>query len=205
MEDIWEARGLTVTEDSVTGPWVAPVAGDMVLWAAPVAVGNGYIREDAIMKSKKFPSVKLCSAICALLMAILLILQFVPYWELDGQQVSIGGYIWFPSEHADLTAHFQEMVSPDFKVDSLVLSSILQMAIPVAGIIFFMHNRESIFAQICTAACGLVGLWSYLSKPAFQLGTNWYFNLILAAVLLAAAIISIFVRYKHVDLKGKEV
>lgn len=137
--------------------------------------------------------------------ATLLVLQFTPFWELDGQRISIAGYIWFPAEHSDLTALFQDMVSPDFMVNSLVLSSILQTVVPAIGIVLFLYSRESVIVQVCTAVCGLVGIWSYLCKPAFQLGTHWYLYLILAVILLITAITSIFVRYKHVALERKEV
>ena len=149
------------------------------------------------MKTKKYPSVTLCNAACAILMVALLILQFTPFWELGGQQISIGGYIWFPGSHEELTAHFQEIVAPDFKVDSLVLSSLIQLLLPAAGIGLLIYNRESIFVPVCTAVCGAGTIWSFLSKAAFRLGNNWYLYLVLGIILIVAAIASVYLRYKH--------
>ena len=149
------------------------------------------------MKTKKYPSVTLCNAICIILLAALLILQFTPFWELNGQQISIGGYIWFPTSHENLTSHFQEAINADFKVDSLVLASLIQLLLPAAGIGLLIYNRESIFVPVCTAVCGAGTVWSYLSKAAFRLGYNWYLYLVLGIILMVAAIASVYLRYKH--------
>jgi len=149
------------------------------------------------MKTKKYPSVTLCNATCAILMVALLILQFTPFWKLDGQQISIGGYIWFPTDHEDLTAHFREVVAPDFKVDSLVLSSLIQLLLPAAGIALLLYDKESIYIPICSAVCGIGLLWTYLSKPVFRLGSSWMIYPVLSAILLLSALIAIYVRKKH--------
>lgn len=149
------------------------------------------------MRIKKYPSVTLCNAVCVMLMAVLLILQFTPFWELDGQQISIGGYIWFPTSHENLTAHFQEVIAPGFKVDSLVLSSLVQLLLPAAGIGLLIYNRESIFVPVCAAVCGAGTIWAFLSKAAFRLGYNWYLYLVLGIILMVAAIASVYLRYKH--------
>lgn len=149
------------------------------------------------MRIKKYPSVTLCNVVCVILMAVLLIFQFSPFWELDGQKISIGGYIWFPTSHENLTAHFQEVIAPGFKVDSLVLSSLVQLLLPAAGIGLLIYNRESIFVPVCTAVCGAGTVWSFLSKAAFRLGYNWYLYLVLGIILMVAAIASVYLRYKH--------
>ncbi len=156
------------------------------------------------MKTKKYPSVTLCNAACAILMVALLILQFTPFWELDGQQISIGGYIWFPTDHEDLTAHFREVVAPDFKVDSLVLSSLIQLLLPAAGIGLLIYNRESLYIPVCAAVCGAGTLCSFLFKAAFQQGVHWYLYPVLAVILLIAAIVSVYVRYKKPEHGRKE-
>jgi len=149
------------------------------------------------MRIKKYPSVKLCNVVCVILMAVLLILQFTPFWELDGQQISIGGYIWFPTSHEDLTSHFQEAINADFKVDSLVLSSLIQLLLPAVGIGLLIYNRESLCIPICAAVCGVGTAWSFLSKAAFRLGNNWYLYLVLGIVLMLVAVASVYLRYKH--------
>lgn len=178
----------------------------LVVTAAPVVRGNNRFKEVPDMKGNKLPSVVVCNAVCVLLLAVLLVLQFTPFWELDGQQISIGSYIWFPTEHSDLTGYIQEeTVNPDYRIDSLVLPSIVQLVIPAAGIFLFLYNREGIFVQICAAVSGLVGIWSFLCKPAFRLGTIWYVHLILVILLLIAGIVSLVIRKKHIDLEREEV
>lgn len=147
--------------------------------------------------------IKRYNAFCVLLLAILVVLQFVPFWELNGEQVSIGGYVWLPTEHTELTAYFADKITPKFKVDSLVFSSLLQLVVPVVGIILFLYNRESIFVPCCTAAAGAGGVWSYLCKPAFRFGMNWQMHFGFAALLLAVALIPIVVRLTSVRWRNK--
>ena len=45
---------------------------------------------------KKKGSVKGLNLVCAVLMAVLLALQFVPFWTVEDSQVSISSYVWFP-------------------------------------------------------------------------------------------------------------
>ena len=155
------------------------------------------------MRIKKYPSVTLCNVVCVILMVALLILQFTPFWELDGQQISIGGYIWFPTSHEDLTSHFQEAINADFKVDSLVLSSLAQLLLPAAGIGLLIYNRESLYIPVCAAVCGAGTLCSFLFKTAFQQGVHWYLYPVLAVILLIAASVSVYVRYKKPE-HGRE-
>ena len=141
--------------------------------------------------------IKRYNAFCALLLAVLVVLQFVPFWELNGDQVSISGYIWFPLDHAELTTHFTEVITPEFKVDSLVLSSLLLLVVPAVGVVLFLYNRESTFVPCCTAATGLGGIWTYLCKPAFRLGMNWTMHFAFAILLLAAALVPIVARLRN--------
>ena len=147
--------------------------------------------------------IKRYNAFCVLLLAILVVLQFVPFWELNGAQVSISGYIWFPLDHVELTAQFVETVSPEFRVDSLVLSSLLLLVVPGAGIVLFLYDRESIFVPCCTAAAGAGGVWSYLCKPAFRFGMNWSMHFAFAILLFAVAMIPIVVRLTSARWRNK--
>ena len=149
--------------------------------------------------------IKRYNAFCALLFAILIVLQFVPFWELEGEQISISEYIWFPLENGELTTHFIETVSPEFKVDSLVLSSLLQLVIPAVGIVLFLCNKESVYVPYCTGAAGLIGMWSYLSKPAFRLGMNWQLHFAFAILLSFVVLFPIVVRLKERLSQRKEV
>lgn len=148
------------------------------------------------MNTTQTSHIKQYNTVCAFLMVVLIVLQFVPFWELDGQRVSICGYIWLPLDYAELTAHFTEAVNPDFTVDSLVLSSLLQLVVPATGIALFLYNRESVIVPYCTAAAGLVGVWPFLSKSVFRLGMNWQIHFTFATALLVAAVITLLVRRK---------
>ena len=149
------------------------------------------------MKAKKQGSISICNVICVISLAILLILQFTPFWELNGSGTSIGGYVWLPLDHPELTAYLQSATHPDFKVDTLVMTTVCQTILSIIGVIVWLRNRESIIVSAFAAVCGIGTMWSFLSKPALQLGVNWYIYLILGIVLLVFGIIGILTYKKQ--------
>ena len=142
------------------------------------------------MKTKKYPSVTLCNAVCAILMVVLLILQFTPFWELEGEPTSISSYIWVPSDHADLTTHFEKVISSDYSINSMVMPAILQLVLPVAGIALFLYRKEGIWAGIISVFAGLSGFWAYLGRPAYRLG-SWQAPFAVSVLLLIAGVLTV--------------
>ena len=148
------------------------------------------------MKNIKEKQIKACNLLCVLLLAVMLVTQFTPFWELDGQTTSISSYVWLPSDHADLTAHFEQSVGSDYTINTMVLPSVFQLILPVLGIILFFNNREGIFTSIISMCAGAAGIWTYLCKPAFRLGA-WQVPFAVSIILLAASIIAIIMYSKQ--------
>lgn len=133
------------------------------------------------------------NVICAVLMLVLLVLQFMPFWTYGdpATSVSIQGYIWFPGDHTGLSKAFTESVSADYSINDVLLMPILTLMMGAVGIVLCLIQSDNPFVSLLPAACGLAGTWGYLTGAAFHLGSGWVFHLILCIALLALGLISL--------------
>ncbi len=127
----------------------------------------------------------------ALLMILLLVMQFTSFWQAgeEAGSVSIQGYVWFPDKHQDLTRELQgQLNDPSFSVGSIVLMPILELAVCSVGAVFCLVKSDRFLTMLFPAAAGIAGIWGYL-KPAFRLGSSWTVHLALCILLFAAAVL----------------
>ena len=65
-------------------------------------------------KEVSFKRTRLGDIVCAVLMLAVLVLQFTPYWHIgegeEQQNVSIGAYVWFPTDHKEVDTYMKEPV-----------------------------------------------------------------------------------------------
>lgn len=142
------------------------------------------------MKTKATSPLSLCNICCAVLALILLILQFTPFWT-PGEgaaPVSIGGYVWFPTEHADLTSYIQQNTDSAFTINAIVIPAVLMLALSAAGAVLGVLKRDEFWAGVFPIACGISGLWGFLSQPALRLGSTWVLQLVLCILMLALGV-----------------
>lgn len=143
-------------------------------------------------------NVSICNYVCAGLMLILLVLQFMPFWEVPDKTVSIQSYIWQPDTNKEVTDYLRLKLGADYKIDQIIAMPIWSIILCVAGIICSLIKPKSFFTALIPAFCGVIGIWGYLTKPAFQLGTGWVLHLIICIIMLAIACITFFSHIKEV-------
>ena len=139
---------------------------------------------------------------CAALMALLLVLQFLPFWSCETQTVSILGYICEPLEFGDITVAIGDAV-PDFVVNNIVLQPVLIFLLSLAGTVCCLIWRKNPLTALIPAACGLIGIWSFSTNPALQLGSNWGLHLLVCILILAAAVISVILNFQTIKAYWK--
>lgn len=132
----------------------------------------------------------LVNGTCIILMLIMVALQFTPFWRYGDENeitTSINGYIWFPTNHKELTSYLQENVRKDFEVDQILLMPIFNLIAGFAGILLCLMKSYLPVVRLLPAACGLVGIWGFMTEPAFRLGENWMLHLLICILLLIVA------------------
>ena len=134
--------------------------------------------------------IKTCNILCAVLMLVLLVCQFLPFWSANGDTASIQGYLWFPDTHSALTQYFQAETGSDSVPNDIAIMPILVLAAGVLGVVMCLWRSDKTWTAIFPLICGIAGIWGYLTKPAYQMGTLWVLHLILCIVMTVVAVVS---------------
>lgn len=140
---------------------------------------------------------QICNYVCIALMAVLLVLQFIPFWSYDGMSTSIQSYIWFPTENAQLTAYLTAQLGEAYTINNIVWMPILVLVAAAVGVIICFLKSDEALTALIPLVCGLIGTWGYLAKPAFQLGGNWMFHLLVCIAMILMSVLALLFAQKN--------
>ena len=133
---------------------------------------------------------------CAVLMAILLVLQFTPFWHYGeaGESASISGYVWFPDDYKALDSWLGEQAE-GHDLNSFVGTPILLMVLSVLGAVVCLVKPEKSLTALMPTVCGAAVLIAYLTTPVLRLGAGWTWHLLIGTLLLALGIYGLMQRF----------
>lgn len=124
--------------------------------------------------------------LCAGLLLVLLVLQFLPNWSGNGDATSVNGYVWRITEHTGLQDWFAANVD-GYDITQTIGMPILQLALAFLGVAFFLIKGNQWVLSVFGLACGLTGIWGNLIRPEFRMGSLWGVFLWVNILLTAAA------------------
>ncbi len=136
---------------------------------------------------------QICNYVGIALMALLLLLQFMPFW--DG--VSIQSYIWYPKQYTVVDSYIAGQVGADYNINSIIWIPIIILVFSVLGIVLCALMSDSMLVSIAPFVCGIAGVYGYLVKRPLQLGTNWTIHLALCIALILVYIIRDYLLKKN--------
>ena len=126
-----------------------------------------------------------CNVIAAILMVVLLILQFTPFWQYgENQTASVQGYIWFPSDHQELETYFLDTTGISYDVNAVLMPPILMLIVGVIGVVLCLSRSDAAWTAVCPIACGGLTLWGFLTNAVLRLGCTWLLQLLIGSMLL---------------------
>lgn len=135
--------------------------------------------------------------ICAVLMLVLLITQFLPFWSCNCEKgcegvandLSISDYVWFPEDHVKgVTKEFKQLIHK-FELNDLVLTPVLILVCSTLGIFFCITKAKKPAVGVFPFIAGLAGTVGYLTNPVLQAGQNWVIHLVASILVLAASLV----------------
>ena len=145
------------------------------------------------MKKNNVSYAKIFNYVCVVLMLLLLVTQFLPFWTCPGCEdgvASVSDYVWFPDHHKDITNDImKEIYGKKFEVSEVVLTPILILVSCVLGIIFCIKNASNPLTAIIPLIGGATGVVGYLTTPGLQAGQNWILHLVAAALVLVCSLV----------------
>lgn len=132
---------------------------------------------------------KICCFICVALMLMLLVLQFVPYWNYGDDSASIAGYVWMPHEHKALTKEFRAEFGSDYEVRQMVLMPVTVLVTSVLGMIFCIRDAGKGRAFLLPMVSGAMAVYGFMAVAVFRLGTSHILQTVVSVVLLVVSIL----------------
>ena len=152
-------------------------------------------------KEVSFKRTRLGAIVCAVLMLAVLVLQFTPYWHIgegeEQQNVSIGAYVWFPTDHKEVDTYMKEQVSSDFNISGVVGVHSLVLVLSVAGLVLCLVKPAMPVSPVLVMGSSVSGLVGCLGMKAFQLGSTWAVLLILFIAALVMGGLTLYWRIKQ--------
>lgn len=152
-------------------------------------------------KEELFKRTRLGAIVCAVLMLAVLVLQFTPYWHIgegeEQQEVSIGAYVWFPTDHKEVDAYMKEQVSSDFNISGVVGVHTLVLVLSAAGLVLCLIKPAMPVSPVLVIGSSVSGLVGCLGMKAFQLGSTWAVLLILFIAALVMGGLTLYWRMKR--------
>lgn len=139
---------------------------------------------------KKSGTVKGLNLLCAVLCAVLLALQFVPFWAEEDGQVSISGYIWFPSDHKTLDSQLSAEIE-GYSIGDAVPMAVLLLVLSAVGIVLSILRMNNALSALVPLACGLIGTFGYLLQPAYRMGSGWQLHCLVCVAMAALAAVTL--------------
>jgi hypothetical protein len=130
--------------------------------------------------------------LCALLMILMLILQFTPYWhygEENAASASISSYVWFPHNNTDLNTHLKA-IEPNHWVNDIVVIAVPILLLCAVGAVLCLSRSHSLLALLCPISTGLIGLIGYPCTLSLRAGA-WGLHVLVCAAMLALGLYGI--------------
>lgn len=143
---------------------------------------------------------------CAILSAVMVALQFLPFWTIEGKQYSISDVLWFIYKHKEIRPYFVENFykgaelfgKPNvYVINEVIIVPVFIFAAAVVGFAL-SFVMKSVWYTLAPIACFLVTVIGYIVKAEMRAGAGWYFHFIPVILMM----VFVYLEFKGVFKKG---
>ncbi len=147
---------------------------------------------------------KILGIVLALVMLAVVVLQFVPAWELEDTSTSIAEYVWFPYEtskwnpnsYNDFNKFFRaELDDKYISATDIAGGHVLLLVLGILGAVFCIIKGTKRLPFVLGAVMGLFGLYEYFMQPLYVLTPLGMPLMALCGVIAALSIAGIVLTY----------
>ena len=159
------------------------------------------------MKKEKITA--LLNLVCALLLLVTLVLQFLPFWTCEDckghedvqKDISLAEYVWLPGHHEGMEDQMTDLYKdvygknyrgPDGRKFKFWPNEVLPTVLPgflgsIFGIILCVWLRKKFFVAALPLYVGIAGIIGFTSCLALTVGMNVQLHLVVAIALTAVS------------------
>lgn len=154
-----------------------------------------------MLETLKKDRVAKCNVVCAILLLVLIVSQFMPYWQYTEKEevidLSIQEYVWMATKHDGLLDSFKDALGEKQDLNQIVLMPIICLVACAVGIVMCLRSIDGPVTMLASLIAGGAGIWGYLTVPAFKLGAGIVFPTIVCVLLLAGGVVDIVLLFKR--------
>lgn len=136
------------------------------------------------------------SLTAAILMLLMVALTGLSYFSYDGGRVSISGYVWFPTEHAEFETYLASQIE-GYNVNDAVGIPIFIQIFGVVCAALLIWKGDKPWTAWTSVGYGLIGGIGYLSSSFLKLGGAWGLHLALLVIILALGGVALYMAYRE--------
>lgn len=165
-------------------------------------------------KKNKMALPTIFNIVCAVLMILFFVVQFLPYWTYttiegadktaallgftteEGEEVertiSLAEYVWLTEEHEDLFGSWKKMKDPTtgeaFTQNELVGTPFICTLLVIAGVVFCLWKNDKTWTCLFSLISGILATIAYLTVPVLATGETWMIHLIVSILMLVGSL-----------------
>ena len=143
------------------------------------------------MLQEKKALTKIFNYVCILLVLVMAVMQFMPYFEIKGgETASLAKYGWLPNHLKALTNQLKSFTgNRSLDAKYIATSSGIVLAAAVLYLIFGIKDARKEWPLLLPLAASGYAIFSFLAYPEFKAGASWIVHLILYAVTFVVALV----------------
>lgn len=154
----------------------------------------------------KINTMQIIGIICILLMIVLFVVQFLPFWTVgEGTEISVFQYTAFPNDKAyskdffkDIKAQLvdtglmnaEDTALKKLAINDFVYPPALLALVSVFAFLFCPFKLGKPLGIAFNLAVGIIGIYMYLGHPIYRLGQNWIIGFVIALALAVLALVN---------------
>lgn len=148
---------------------------------------------------------------CAILSAVMIALQFLPFWTIEGKKYSISDVLWFIYKNDEVRPYFVEKFyagaelfgKPEqYVINYVILVPVFIFAAAVVGFAL-SFVMKSVWYTLAPIACFLTTVIGYIVKAEMRAGAGWYFHFIPVTLMMVFVVLE-FMGFFKKGLKEKK-
>ena len=139
----------------------------------------------------------ICGIVSKVLIVVLIVLQFLPFWKTEEVSASVYKYVWLTHDLKDLTKYFEANVEGFSKdLNTVVLMPILVLVALFLSYSISRSKPGKCYAGLITLAAGLFGTFTYLTSAVYHLGSGWVLHLVVCILIVVVSAVEILFSLK---------
>jgi len=131
--------------------------------------------------------------VCFGILAVMLVLTFLPYWHYEGGSASLSGYTWLPTNHEALESYFEATLG-DYSIGKEFGATIIVTVLGLAALVLQIIFQSFPSCPIAAVVIGAAGLWGYTGSAVLSLGGMQTLLIILSVAALVFGVIGVIMK-----------